>query len=97
MTLKEALELFEAVKELKVIIKRQKAAGWKIDDSRKHYVFVPPHGIGQVISSKTPSDIRSVKNLESQLKRYETPEGAKAALNMSLKRDPDAPVKQKNR
>lgn len=57
--------------ELKAIIKTAETAGWTVTRTKGNHVRFLPTDKTQspIISSGTPSDWRSLKNLTSQLRR----------------------------
>lgn len=57
-------------KELKALIERARAAGWKVELSGgNHWRFTPPHGGRPYYMGTTPSDPRGLLNFRAQLRR----------------------------
>ncbi len=63
-------------KEVRRIIRELERQGWRVEWRKSKSMAFSPDGVTQVPVHHTPSDKKSLKNLESQLKRggY-TPEG----------------------
>lgn len=51
------------------LAKRAAKQGWRIEQGGKHLKWYSPDGQIIIVSSVTPSDWRSHKNLEARLKR----------------------------
>jgi predicted RNA binding protein YcfA (HicA-like mRNA interferase family) len=59
-----------AAKEMRQLIKRAEKEGWAAEQTKKgHWRLTHPKAAYHVIAPGTPSDYRSVKNTEAELRR----------------------------
>ncbi len=55
-------------KDTKKLFKELKAQGWYIARESKHYIWRHENYTKQVVTAKTPSDIRAIKNIRRDFK-----------------------------
>jgi hypothetical protein len=57
-------------REIKALVAKLEAQGWRIEDGGKHIKAYPPDRTKPIVTlARTPSDYRAIKNAVSQLRR----------------------------